>query len=75
MTNSPKTVGALRVLMITSEWPTDSGHTAHFIARQYRFLWEAGVDVDLFPFRGNKHPLRYLAAWARLRIRPCADTS
>jgi len=60
---------ALRVLMITSEWPTDSGHTAHFIARQYRFLRAAGVDVDVFPFRGNKSPLRYLAAWVRLRLR------
>src|SRR5260370_13161597 len=69
MRNSRKTLGALRVLMITSEWPTDSGHTAHFVSRQFRFLRAAGVDVDVFPFRGNKHPLRYLAAWARLRIR------
>jgi glycosyltransferase involved in cell wall biosynthesis len=55
--------------MITSEWPTDSGHTAHFIVRQFRFLRAAGVDVDVFPFRGNKDPLRYLAAWARVRFR------
>ena len=68
MSNSPRTPGALRVLMITSEWPTDSAHTAHFVSRQFRFLRAAGVDVDVFPFRGNKHPLRYLAAWARLRI-------
>src|SRR5260221_937668 len=69
MRNMPKTLGALRVLMITSEWPTDSRHTAHFIARQVRFLRAAGVDVDVFQFRGSKRPLRYLAAWARLRIR------
>jgi len=68
MSNSAKTLGRLRVLMITSEWPTDSGHTAHFVSRQFRFLRAAGVDVDVFPFRGNKDPLRYLAAWARVRI-------
>ena len=62
-------MSALRVLMITSEWPTDSGHTAHFIARQARYLRAAGVELDVFPFRGNKNPLRYLAAWVRLRIR------
>ena len=60
---------ALRVLMITSEWASDPRHTAHFIARQVRFLRAAGVDVDVFSFRGGRRPLRYLAAWARLRRR------
>jgi len=60
---------ALRVLMITSEWASDPGHTAHFIARQVRFLRAAGVDVDVFAFRGGRRPLRYLAAWAQLRRR------
>ncbi len=59
----------LRVLMITSEWASDPGHTAHFIARQVRFLRAAGVDVDVFSFRGGRHPLRYLAAWVRLQLR------
>jgi len=59
----------LRVLMITSEWASDPGHTAHFIARQARFLRAAGVDVDVFAFRGGRRPLRYLTAWARLRRR------
>jgi len=59
----------LRVLMITSEWASDLGHTAHFIARQVRFLRTAGVDVDVFSFRGGRRPLRYLAAWARLQLR------
>jgi teichuronic acid biosynthesis glycosyltransferase TuaC len=62
-------VSGLRVLMITSEWASDPGHTAHFIARQVRFLRAAGVDVDVFSFRGGRRPLRYLAAWARLRRR------
>jgi glycosyltransferase involved in cell wall biosynthesis len=55
--------------MITSEWASDPGHTAHFIARQVRFLRAAGVDVDVFSFRGGRRPLRYLAAWVRLRRR------
>jgi len=59
----------LRVLMITSEWASDPAHTAHFIARQVRFLQAAGVDVDVFSFRGGGRPLRYLAAWARLQLR------
>ena len=59
----------VRVLMITSEWASDPGHTAHFIARQVRFLRAAGVHVDVFSFRGGRHPLRYLAALARLRRR------
>jgi teichuronic acid biosynthesis glycosyltransferase TuaC len=59
----------LRVLMITSEWASDPSHTAHFIARQVRFLRAAGVEVDVFAFRGGRRPLRYLAAWARLRRR------
>jgi len=62
-------VSALRVLMITSEWASDPGHTAHFIARQVRFLRAAGVEVDVFSFRGARHPLRYLVAWAQLRLR------
>jgi glycosyltransferase involved in cell wall biosynthesis len=60
---------ALRVLMITSEWASDPRHTAHFIARQVRFLRAAGVDVDVFAFRGGRRPLRYLAAWAQLQRR------
>jgi len=60
---------ALRVLMITSEWPSEPGHTAHFIARQARFLSAAGVRLEVFTFRGGRHPLRYLAAWVRLRRR------
>jgi glycosyltransferase involved in cell wall biosynthesis len=55
--------------MITSEWASDPGHTAHFIARQVRFLRAAGVDVDVFSFRGGRRPLRYLAAWAHLQLR------
>src|SRR6266516_570452 len=59
----------LSVLMITSEWPHDAGHTAHFIVRQARCLEGAGVQVQVFPFRGAKQPFRYLSAWWRVRRR------
>ena len=60
---------SLSVLMITSEWPRDAGHTAHFIVRQARCLEDAGVQVEVFPFRGAKHPLNYVTAWWRVRRR------
>jgi glycosyltransferase involved in cell wall biosynthesis len=54
----------MRVLMITSEWPSASNpHHVPFIVRQVEFLRKAGVDVDVFAFRGAKKPLRYLQAW------------
>jgi glycosyltransferase involved in cell wall biosynthesis len=58
--------GALRVLTITSEW-INTGHGAPFIARQVEFLRRAGVDVEVFAFRGAKNPINYLKAWRRLR--------
>ena len=55
----------IRVLMITSDWPDHAswGGTATFIARQVDFLRAAGVDVDVFRFRGGGKPIRYAAAW------------
>jgi glycosyltransferase involved in cell wall biosynthesis len=58
--------GALRVLTITSEW-INTGHGAPFIARQVEFLRRAGIDVEVFAFRGDKNPINYLKAWRRLR--------
>lgn len=58
----------IRVLMITSEWPTlDHPHAVPFLVQQVNFLRRAGVHVDVFPFRGAKRPLNYLRAWKRLR--------
>jgi teichuronic acid biosynthesis glycosyltransferase TuaC len=61
----------IRVLMITSDWPDHAswGGTATFIARQVDFLRAAGVDVDLFRFRGEGKPLRYASAWLDVRRR------
>ena len=60
----------IRVLMITSAWPTPGApRTTHFIKRQADFLRSAGVDVDVFQFRGDQRPDRYLAAWVRAQWR------
>ena len=58
----------IRVLMITCQWPAPGmSQTAHFIKRQADFLRAAGVDVDVFSFKGAKNPFNYLKAWVRLR--------
>ena len=61
---------SIRVLMITSEWPAPGVNlTAHFIKRQADFLSSAGVDVEVFPFKGAKNPLNYVKAWWRLQTK------
>jgi glycosyltransferase involved in cell wall biosynthesis len=56
--------------MVTSDWLWNSwGGPAVFIARQAEFLRREGVEVDLFPFRGSRHPGNYLAAWKEVRSR------
>jgi len=56
---------ALRILMITTEWPTpEFPHRVPFITRQASYLQKAGIDVTLHPFLGAKNPLNYMKAWA-----------
>jgi glycosyltransferase involved in cell wall biosynthesis len=58
----------IRILMITSEWPTpERPQTTPFIKRQADFLQAAGVDVDVFHFKGRKNPLNYVRAWLRVQ--------
>lgn len=60
----------LRVLMVTSEWPAAGiPGTTNFIKRQAEFLQAAGVDVEVFVFRGSRNPYNYATAWTRLRPR------
>ena len=59
---------SLCVLMVTSEWPTpEFPHTSPFLVQQIRFLRRAGVEVDVFFFRGARKPLNYFRAWRSLR--------
>ncbi|MFN2491861.1 MAG: glycosyltransferase family 4 protein [Pyrinomonadaceae bacterium] len=63
-------MNSIRVLMVTCEWPAPGVNvTAHFIKRQADFLKAAGVDVDVFPFKGAKNPFNYIKAWLRLRLK------
>jgi teichuronic acid biosynthesis glycosyltransferase TuaC len=58
------------VLMVTSEWPTAAQpHQVPFIVQQVRFLREAGLEVEVFPFRGARRPRNYARAWRGLHRR------
>lgn len=53
----------IRVLMVTSEWPTsDNPYLVPFLVQQVAFLRRAGVEVEIFAFRGAKNPFNYLKA-------------
>lgn len=61
---------SLSVLMITSEWPSpEFPRTAPFIVQQVDYLRQAGVNVEVFHFRGAKNPLNYVKAWVKVRAR------
>jgi teichuronic acid biosynthesis glycosyltransferase TuaC len=60
----------LSVLVVTSEWPTAAKPLlVPFIVQQVRYLREAGLEVEVFPFRGARNPANYARAWRRLRAR------
>lgn len=59
---------SLRVLIVTSEWPTPGDENrVPFLVQNVDFLRAAGVEVDVFHFRGTKSPANYLKARKRLR--------
>jgi len=56
--------------MITCEWPTpDDPSLSPFVRQQARFLQAAGVDLDVFSFRGRKNAVNYFKAWMQVRRR------
>jgi glycosyltransferase involved in cell wall biosynthesis len=58
----------IRVLMITAGWPQPGQpQTTHFVKRQAEFLQRAGVQVDVFQFRGAKRFWNYMRAWTKVR--------
>jgi glycosyltransferase involved in cell wall biosynthesis len=58
----------LRVLMVTSGFPPPGEfETTHFIRRQAESLRAAGVDLDVFHFRGEGSLVNYLRAWIRIQ--------
>jgi glycosyltransferase involved in cell wall biosynthesis len=60
----------LHVLMITSEWPTPTNPISGiFIFSSVGSLSRAGVNVEVFHFRGGKRPQNYLRAWQKVRAK------
>jgi teichuronic acid biosynthesis glycosyltransferase TuaC len=60
----------IRVLMVTSEWPTpENPFLVPFLVQQVEFLRRAGAEVEVFFFRGAKNPVNYLRAWWRFNRR------
>ena len=58
----------IRVLMVTCEWPSeDYPYQVPFLVRQVDFLRRAGVDIDLYFFRGSRKITNYLRAWFDVR--------
>jgi len=54
--------------MVTSEWPTrEHPNWVPFIVQQVDYLRKAGIDMDVFSFRGSKNPMNYLKAWVQVR--------
>lgn len=51
------------VLVVTSEWPVEGRELLGIhVVNQVAALRETGMNVDIFPFRGRKNPIRYLRA-------------
>lgn len=60
----------MRILYVTSEWPTESHHwAAPFLVRQVEALRRAGVDVEVFPFRGQRKFKNYVHIYRRLHTK------
>lgn len=53
----------MRVLMVTTEWPSkEYPHRVPFLVRQVELLRQQGVEVEIFHFEGRKKFLNYLRA-------------
>lgn len=64
----------MRVLLVSSEWPTaDRPDNAAYMVREVEFLRRAGIDVEVYTFRGAGDPRRYFGAWRDVRRRVRAN--
>ena len=58
----------IKVLFITTEWPTEENQSdAPFLVQYADALRETGIQIDVFHFRGNSNPLSYIKAWFAVR--------
>ena len=61
--------------MITCAYPTpENPRRVPFIARQVDYLKRAGVDLDLFHFKGKQNLFNYVRAWRQLRKHTAGKT-
>ncbi|NLB90393.1 MAG: glycosyltransferase family 4 protein [Clostridiales bacterium] len=61
----------MKVLVITSEWPSpEYPYAVPFLINHIDQLRAAGVEVEVFHFRGRQNPVNYLKAWFKLRQHP-----
>src|SRR5262249_35068599 len=57
------------VLVVTSGWPTEENETyCIFVRRQVDALAALGIETDVMFIRGNRSPLAYPTAAARLAL-------
>lgn len=60
----------MRILYVTAYWPTEeTPWSAPFIARQVDFLRRAGLDVEVFHFRGQRKVSNYVRIYHQLHAR------
>ncbi len=61
----------LKVLFITTEWPTKA-HPGHvpFLVQYAEALRKQGVEVEVYHFHGRANPLNYIQAWFDVRKQP-----
>lgn len=58
----------MKILIITTEWERYPGDISGIhVRQQVERLREAGLEVDVFPFRGEKNPLNYWQAMRELK--------
>jgi glycosyltransferase involved in cell wall biosynthesis len=64
----------MRVLMITSVWPTEAHpERAPFVVRQVEFLRRRGVEVDVLHVDGRRDPRAYARRWREVRAKTSAS--
>lgn len=58
----------MKVLLLTTSWPTPENPSAvPFLVREVESLRAAGVEIELFHFRGGLSPQNYMRARRQLR--------
>lgn len=58
----------LRVLIVTSEWPSpEHPNQVPFLVQQVRLLTNSGIEMSVFSFRGGRSLISYLKARSELR--------